>query len=269
MYAVDPVNAAAAEVDVWQALADPTRRALVDRLAEGPQTTGALCDGFSMSRFGIMKHLGVLERAGLIASRRQGRTRVNHLNVAPLLALRSRWLSPRASRLGAAIESFTNRLEETHMPQTPDQLNSVEIALDWDVRAPVQRVWKLLFESPQAWWPSDYRAGPEGSVMVMDERVGGSLREERPDGGGLVWYSVIALDPMRSLDLSGHLASRYGGPATSLLHLELSPGRDEGTTALKLTDSAFGKLGPGFKTSASEGWQAIFGTGFKAFAEAA
>jgi DNA-binding transcriptional ArsR family regulator len=269
MYALASASAPAPEVDLWQALADPTRRALIDRLADGPSTTGALCDGFSMSRFGVMKHLGILERAGLVASRKQGRMRINHLNVAPLLALQSRWLSPRASRLGAAMESFTNRAEETQMPQSPDQLNSVDIALDWEVRAPVQRVWKLLFQRPQDWWPSDYRAGPEGSAMVLEERVGGSLREERPDGGGLLWYSVIALDPMRSLDLSGHLASRYGGPATSLLHLELSPGRDEGTTGLKLTDSAFGKLGPGFKASASEGWQAIFGGGLKALAEAA
>jgi hypothetical protein len=155
------------------------------------------------------------------------------------------------------------------MAQPQDQLNSVEIALDWEIQASVQKVWMLLFQSPQAWWPADYRAGPEGSVMTMDERVGGTLREERPDGAGLVWYSVIALDPRRSVDLSGHLASRYGGPATSLLHLELSPGREEGTTLLKLTDSAFGRLAPGFRASASEGWQAIFGAGLKSVAEAA
>lgn len=268
MYLVRPTESSDLVPDIWQALADPTRRALIDVLAEGPRTTGALCDGFPMSRFGIMKHLGVLERAGLVASRRQGRTRINHLNVAPLVALQSRWLSPRASRLGAAIQSFSQRLEETEMPNPTEQLNSVEVALDWELQAPLQKVWRLLFQSPEAWWPADYRAGPEGSVMAMDERVGGTLREERADGGGLVWYSIIALDPMRSLDLSGFLASRYGGPATSLLHLELSPGREESTTLLKLTDSAFGRLGPGFKSSASEGWQAIFGAGLKPLAEA-
>lgn len=254
--------------DIWQALADPTRRALIDRLAGGPQTTGTLCEGAPMSRFGIMKHLGVLEQAGLVVSRRRGRTRINHLNLAPLHALQSRWLSSRATSLGAALQSFSNRIEETEMAQPQDQVNGVEIALDWEIQAPVQKVWRLLFEAPETWWPADYRAGPSGSVMVMDERSGGTLREERPDGGGLIWYNIIALDQMRSIDLSGQLASRYGGPATSLLHIELSPARTEGSTLLKLTDSAFGMLGPGFKASASGGWQAIFGEGFKPLAEA-
>jgi hypothetical protein len=150
-----------------------------------------------------------------------------------------------------------------------EQIGHVEIALDWDVQAPIQRVWRMLFEEPENWWPRDFRAGPEGSVMVMEERVGAALREQRPDGAGLIWYQIIALDPMRSLDLTGQLASRYGGPATSLLHIELAAGESEGSTRLKLTDSAFGRLGPGFKTSASQGWQAIFGEGFKPRAEAA
>jgi len=266
MFAVD--TRAAAEPDLWHALADPTRRSLIDRLAKGAQSTGALCDGFAMSRFGVMKHLGVLERAGLVVSRRHGRSRINHLNVAPLHALYARWLSPRASALSAAIQSFSQRNEESEMPEDPNQVNSVDIALDWDIHASAQKVWRLLFDSPESWWPADYRAGPEVSVMVMDERVGGTLREERPDGGGLLWYSIIALDPLRSLDLSGQLAARYGGPATSLLHIELSPGEAEGSTRLKLTDSVFGKLGAGYRTSAGSGWQAIFGESFKACAEA-
>ena len=256
-------------VDIWSALADPTRRALIDRLAVRPQSTGELCAGFAMSRFGVMKHLGILERATLITSRRHGRVRMNHLNVAPLQALHSRWLSPRAAAFAGAVQSLTELSEEREMTHAAEPLAHVDIALDWELQAPVQRVWRTLFDSPEHWWPRDFRAGPEGSVMVMDERAGGSLREERADGGGLIWYQIIAIDPMRSIDLSGQLASRYGGPATSLLHIEIAPGDAEGTTRLKLTDSAFGKLGPGFRASASEGWQAIFGAGFKPRAEAA
>lgn len=267
MFAVDPASPPAAEVDIWQALADPTRRAIVDRLAAGPETTGALCGGFPLSRFGVMKHIGVLERAGLIVSRRQGRTRVNHLNAAPLHALHARWLSPRAGALGEAILTLSNRLEESDMTEPVPQVSSVEIALDWEIAASAQKIWRLLFDAPESWWPADYRAGPDGSVLLFDERVGGTLREERPDGGGLVWYNVAALDPMRSVDLSGHLASRYGGPATSLLHIELSPGKADGSTLLRLTDSVFGRLGPGFRVSASGGWHAIVGEGLKPFAE--
>lgn len=267
MFAVDPQSRLPDEADVWHALSDTTRRALIDRLAGGPRTTGRLCDDFPLSRFAVMKHLGVLERAGLVISRKDGRTRVNHLNVAPLHALQSRWLSPRASARGAAIQTFAHRSQETEMSASEQQLSHVEIALDWEIQASIQKVWRLLFDEPEAWWPAEFRAGPAGSVMRLEERVGSALREERPDGGGLQWYAVIALDPMRSLDLSGHLASRYGGPATSLLHIELAPGRIDGSTLFKLTDSVFGRLGAGFGNSASSGWQAIFGESFKARAE--
>lgn len=274
MYAVGtvPKSTPSAPDDVWHALADTTRRQLIDRLAEGPQTTGALCDGFAMSRFGVMKHLGILERSGLVIFRREGRTRINHLNAAPLYALSSRWLSPRASNAAQAAHGFAARAEpfnqeESAMPTPADPLSHVDVALDLDIGGSIQTVWRLLFDKPETWWPADFRAGPAGSRMVLDERVGGSLREERADGGGLLWYSVIALDPLRSLDLAGHLASRYGGPATTLLHIELAPGTAEGSTLFKLTDSVFGKLGPGFKASAASGWQAIFGDSFKTLAE--
>src|SRR2546426_761327 len=67
---------------VWKALADPTRRAILDALRKGPRTTGDLCGRFDVTRFAVMKHLAVLEDAGLVLARRQGRERWNHLNAA-------------------------------------------------------------------------------------------------------------------------------------------------------------------------------------------
>src|ERR1044072_9076959 len=97
MYVIDPAPESAP--DIWHALADPTRRALIDRLADGPKTTSQLCEGMPMSRFGVMKHLGILERAGLVIARRHSRLRLNHRNAAPLRALSARCLSPRAEGL--------------------------------------------------------------------------------------------------------------------------------------------------------------------------
>lgn len=97
--------------DVWKALADPTRRALLDALRVGPQTTGALCSHFDMTRFGVMKHLRALEEAGLVLVERRGRERWNHLNPAPIHAIHQRWIRPfealsvdRAMRLKAVAE---------------------------------------------------------------------------------------------------------------------------------------------------------------------
>lgn len=78
---------------VWKALADETRRALLDQLRDGPQTTGALVARFPhLSRFAVMKHLEVLCDAGLVNTRREGRHRYNSLNAAPLRAVVERWI---------------------------------------------------------------------------------------------------------------------------------------------------------------------------------
>jgi DNA-binding transcriptional ArsR family regulator len=80
---------------VFKALADPTRRALLDELHRGSATTGALCATHpEMSRFGVMDHLRVLHQAGLIVVERIGRSRVNHLNPVPLREVYGRWIRP-------------------------------------------------------------------------------------------------------------------------------------------------------------------------------
>jgi DNA-binding transcriptional ArsR family regulator len=80
---------------VFKALADATRRSLLDALREGPATTGALCAMHpEMSRFGVMDHLRVLQEAGLITVERDGRARWNHLNPVPIREVYLRWVKP-------------------------------------------------------------------------------------------------------------------------------------------------------------------------------
>src|SRR6185503_5799394 len=114
MYALQPEAESAP--DIWHALADATRRELIDRLAGGARTTSQLCEGMPMTRFGVMKHLGILERAGLVIARRHGRLRLNHLNAAPLRALHTRWASARADALADAALALSEQVGETDMP---------------------------------------------------------------------------------------------------------------------------------------------------------
>ena len=80
--------------DVFSALADPTRRALLDELfREDGQTTGGLAEGFAMSRFGVMKHLKLLEEAGLVVTKRRGREKLHFLNPVPIRLVHDRWVS--------------------------------------------------------------------------------------------------------------------------------------------------------------------------------
>ncbi|MGB0133160.1 ArsR/SmtB family transcription factor [Dokdonella sp.] len=264
MYAIR--ETAAPAPDIWQALADPTRRTLVDRLATGSKTTSQLCEGMPMSRFGVMKHIGVLERAGVIISRKQGRFRVNHLNVAKIHSLQSRWLSARGTAIATGLEGLAEIPGVNDMSKIESAASAgiIDLALDWPVAVSVQKLWEALFEHPEAWWPRAYRAGSEDAVMTFDQKVGGCLREEAPNGGGVLWYTVFALNPRRSVDLVGDLATRYGGPARSTLHLEIVTGEADGTSILKLTDAIVGRIGPDMHTSVSSGWKAILGDGLVA-----
>ena len=77
----------------FRALADPTRRAILDRLFEQDgQTLGELEEGFEMTRFGVMKHLRVLEEAGLVVTRRVGREKFHFLNPVPIREIHDRWI---------------------------------------------------------------------------------------------------------------------------------------------------------------------------------
>lgn len=78
---------------VWKALSDPTRRAILDLLRQGPRTTTELVEAFpKLSRFGVMKHIDVLRAAGLVETREEGRQRVNSLNVVPIRQIYERWV---------------------------------------------------------------------------------------------------------------------------------------------------------------------------------
>ncbi len=80
---------------VFKALADSTRRSILDALRDGPATTGDLCASHpEMSRFGVMDHLRVLHEAGLVTIQREGRTRWNHLNPVPIREVYGRWVRP-------------------------------------------------------------------------------------------------------------------------------------------------------------------------------
>jgi DNA-binding transcriptional ArsR family regulator len=99
---------------VFKALADPTRRHLLDRLFEQDgRTLGDLEDGLEMTRFGVMKHLRVLEDAGLVVTRRAGREKHHFLNPVPIRELHDRWIDKYTERRVTALLDLKAELEET------------------------------------------------------------------------------------------------------------------------------------------------------------
>lgn len=97
---------------VFKALADATRRELLDRLhAQDGQTLSELVDGFEMTRFGVMKHLRILEGAGLVTTVKVGREKRHYLNPVPIRQIYDRWVHKYAEPHAAALLSLKNHLE--------------------------------------------------------------------------------------------------------------------------------------------------------------
>lgn len=98
---------------VFKALADPTRRALLDALfAEDGQTLSALEARLPMSRFGVMKHLKVLEEAGLVVARKRGREKLHFLNPVPIRLIQDRWVSKYAEPWVDTLTELKKQLED-------------------------------------------------------------------------------------------------------------------------------------------------------------
>jgi DNA-binding transcriptional ArsR family regulator len=94
--------------EVFRALADPTRRGLLDALlARDGQTLGELQQRLPMTRFGVMKHLRVLEKAGLVVTRRRGREKLHFLNPVPIRLIHDRWVGKYAEPRALALVSVT------------------------------------------------------------------------------------------------------------------------------------------------------------------
>src|SRR3954467_4950233 len=130
--------------EVFRALADPTRRSLLDELyGEDGQTLSALERRLPMTRFGGMKHLRVLEQAGLVATRRRGREKLHFLNPVPIRLVHDRWVSKYAEPWAAALSDLKDRMEtpmekvfEIYIKATPERL--WEAITDGNIRAHYQ-----------------------------------------------------------------------------------------------------------------------------------
>jgi uncharacterized protein YndB with AHSA1/START domain/DNA-binding transcriptional ArsR family regulator len=116
---------------VFRALADPTRRSLLDELfREDGQTLGALERRLTMSRFGVMKHLRVLEEAGVVVTRRRGREKLHYLNPVPIRLIHDRWIDKYTGPWAAMLSDLKTRMEDGRMQKvfeiyiktTPDRL---------------------------------------------------------------------------------------------------------------------------------------------------
>jgi uncharacterized protein YndB with AHSA1/START domain len=123
---------------VFRALADPTRRSLLDELfKQDGQTLSALEERLPMTRFGVMKHLKVLEEAGLVVTRRRGREKLHFLNPVPIRLVHDRWVSKYAEPWAAALSGLKDKLEDRPMEKT----------FEIYIKTTPERLWEAITDS--------------------------------------------------------------------------------------------------------------------------
>lgn len=239
-----------AEDDVWKALSDPLRRAVLDALRDGPRTTGALAARFPQSRFGVAKHLRVLEGAGLITTEKRGRERWHHLNAPALRAATDRWLSAfqrgwadRLDALGAHLERET---EMTHAPPLP-----LDIRVEVTLNAPPDRVFRALTDEVGAWWTAPYRQTGDGGALTLAAEIGAPLIEHGTGTHAAIWGHVEEIAPPRLLSLTG----RFGvaGALAGQVRWEIAA-EEQGRSHLTLTHKAVGAIAPETQGAFDAGW---------------
>src|SRR5438270_3016226 len=164
--------------DVFKALADPSRRLLLDSLfAEDGQTLGELSARLpGMTRFGVMKHLRILESAGLVTSRKVGRERLHYLNPVPIRLMHDRWIGKYAEPWVGALAGLKVSLEGAAMDR-PRHVFQVYI------RTTPELLWQAITDSSftlryfhqsrvdSTWQPGDRLAYWIDADLVVDGQV--------------------------------------------------------------------------------------------------
>jgi uncharacterized protein YndB with AHSA1/START domain/biotin operon repressor len=174
---------------VFKALGDPTRRSLLDSLRDRQgQTLTELEAGLGMTRFGVMKHLRVLEDAGLVVTRREGRFKLHYLNALPIQEVADRWMAPYGRPLARFALDVKNRLE---MPDA--MLERPDFVLQTYIRTTPAALWDAIVNPEQT---ARYYYG--GRVRA-ELRVGGRFCYVDPDGVINLDGEVLELVPERVL----------------------------------------------------------------------
>lgn len=256
--------------EMFKALAHPSRVEILDFLKDGPMTTGELSDKFDVSRYAVMKHLNILESAGLVVVRREGRIRLNYLNAVPLQQLYNRWVSKYESQLASSLLNLKNKLEdeerrivEMDNNQEKMKLGSFQIEQEVEIRASRERVFKALTEEINEWWA--FRLGAKDSRFSFEPKINGVFYEDWGNGQGAVWGTVIYLKEQEEIRMNGLLGMKGAVNSNYTYKLE----ERGNSTVLKLSHHAVGLLEPQWEEAHQHGWHELLGQYLKKYVEEA
>jgi len=203
------------ENEVFKALADPSRRTLLDLLhASDGRTLQDLCTPLEMSRFGVMKHLNILEEAGLITTRKVGREKLHYLNAVPIRQIYDRWVSKYAEPWAIGLTAMKDELEREPLMETmPRHVNQIAI------KATPEQVWQAITDpvkTSKFWFNCSIQSSWE---------IGSPVELVNQEGQRQVEGTILALEPPHKLALSWNflVIPHAIGEAPSRVTWEIKP----------------------------------------------
>jgi uncharacterized protein YndB with AHSA1/START domain/DNA-binding transcriptional ArsR family regulator len=185
---------------VFRALADPTRRSLLDRLyEEDGQTLSALEQRLPMTRFGVMKHLKLLEEAGLVTTKRRGREKLHFLNPVPIRLAHDRWVSKYSEPWAAALSGLKTTIEEVgtmsaeSSGKRPWTASAEEKVFEIYIRTTPERLWEAITDPEMR---GRYNFGVQ---VLSDWKPGSHYSLSAPGAGDIATGENLEVDPPRRL----------------------------------------------------------------------
>jgi DNA-binding transcriptional ArsR family regulator len=244
---------------LWRALADPTRRRILDLLRQRPLITGEIAAQFAISRIAVMRHLEVLSEAGLVTSRKRGRERWHYLNALPLQKLQRRWAEPAAAGFASTLLRLQDIVEAEgrHMESIRP---TVDVALDIEIASSPGVVFAALTKDVGGWWGPPFVTARAISV-ALEPRLGGQFTE-RWDNGGQVIASVTGWAQDEYLALTGSFHMGVGVGVASFDLAEAGTG-----TLLRFSFRAIGVVDAEVAGAMSRAWAELVGTRLKGLVE--
>lgn len=243
---------------VFRALADPTRRLLLDALFdhEGRTLTALDAEVKGMTRFGVMKHLRILESAGLVATRKEGREKFHYLNPVPVQLIHDRWVSKYTRPRAEALADLKGELERRNtMAAKPRQVYEVFI------RATPEQIWDAITR------PEFTARYFFGSRVQTNGKTGSPIRHYAPDGKTL-WGDDNVLESVPPRRLVHTWRSLYDAELSaepaSRVTWEIQP-QPGGVTKLTVVHDQLEKS-PKTAASVSGGWMFVI-SGLKTLLE--
>lgn len=248
-------------LQIWRALADATRWNILKELATKPQTTGELAAKFQQTRFGVMKHLGILCDANLVTFERKGRERWNYLNAAQLRLAIDTLLQPQNRKWSNALVKLKHNVEQgrINMPE----ITTIDIRQNISFNGPAEVIFAALTENIDEWWTEPYRQTANGALK-LECHLGGKLAEISGCGHGSIWGFVEEIKPPELLAISGRFAVK--GALSGRVVFAL---KEEGSeTELSLSHEAIGMIPPEMTENFTQGWDDLLNIRLRSFIEA-